>query len=530
MEPPAPPPPAADALSSLPDAVVDGSILTRLDLRDVVRTSALSRAWRHRWESLPTLSLSLRDGIGTPPSIVDSVLSRYAGRIPDFSIRINSQSACRVDDWLIDLSLRDVQSMDLRSNDCLLSIRSSIYSFSHLVTLKLHRCDIPTRPVGFAGFPLLKDLELVDAHLSEIEDLEAIVRGSPLLDALMVSDAYILNKELAGCVIEAPNLRSLTIISVVVYGWQFGGLPRLDNATIDLDTYMYEGDLGEFLAGVAHARKLTLTTFYLPKMGDDTLLETLPYKFFNLRSLFLCTHFCGLYSILATFCLLRNAPSLEELEITINGDQEQETEANTEFQNTQWTNGIVIKDLPKPSGAKDKGKAKEDEEEDDNDKFQNPSNTVNCRRLPPHKSAHDGGSGLNVLFAKTLRKMGLDVTHMLTSMNSPFYGIISGNAAVLLGHVVLPVTFGTKDHYQTEYIWFEVAVTSYHAILGRLALAKVMAIPHYVYLVLKMLGPKGVLSLRGDLKKSYDCDTEAVELASTTQMPNSMLQVFTASK
>ncbi|KAK8459874.1 hypothetical protein SEVIR_2G230900v4 [Setaria viridis] len=340
MEPPAPPPPAADALSSLPDAVVDGSILTRLDLRDVVRTSALSRAWRHRWESLPTLSLSLRDGIGTPPSIVDSVLSRYAGRIPDFSIRINSQSACRVDDWLIDLSLRDVQSMDLRSNDCLLSIRSSIYSFSHLVTLKLHRCDIPTRPVGFAGFPLLKDLELVDAHLSEIEDLEAIVRGSPLLDALMVSDAYILNKELAGCVIEAPNLRSLTIISVVVYGWQFGGLPRLDNATIDLDTYMYEGDLGEFLAGVAHARKLTLTTFYLPKMGDDTLLETLPYKFFNLRSLFLCTHFCGLYSILATFCLLRNAPSLEELEITINGDQEQETEANTEFQNTQWTNGM----------------------------------------------------------------------------------------------------------------------------------------------------------------------------------------------
>ncbi|MCQ8064006.1 retropepsin-like domain-containing protein [Salmonella enterica] len=100
----------------------------------------------------------------------------------------------------------------------------------------------------------------------------------------------------------------------------------------------------------------------------------------------------------------------------------------------------------------------------------------------------DGGSGLNVIFAKTLRKMCLDITDMLTQPDSPFYRIVPGNAAIPLGQVVLPVTFGTKEHYRTEYIRFEVAnfETSYHAILGRLALAKFMAIPHYVYLVLKM--------------------------------------------
>jgi hypothetical protein len=32
----------------------------------------------------------------------------------------------------------------------------------------------------------------------------------------------------------------------------------------------------------------------------------------------------------------------------------------------------------------------------------------------------DGGSGLNVLFAKTLKKMKLDITHMLTKSTSPF--------------------------------------------------------------------------------------------------------------
>jgi hypothetical protein len=81
----------------------------------------------------------------------------------------------------------------------------------------------------------------------------------------------------------------------------------------------------------------------------------------------------------------------------------------------------------------------------------------------------DGGSGLNVLFTKTLKKMKFDITHMLTKSTSPFYGIIPRNAAIPLGSVVLPVTFGeTRENYRTEYVKFEVAdfETSYHAILG----------------------------------------------------------------
>jgi hypothetical protein len=81
--------------------------------------------------------------------------------------------------------------------------------------------------------------------------------------------------------------------------------------------------------------------------------------------------------------------------------------------------------------------------------------------------------------------------------------------------VTLPVTFGTKENYRTEYIKFEVAdfESLYHAILGRPALTKFMAVPHYVYLLLKMLGKAGVLTFCGDLKKSYDYDQEAIEYA-----------------
>jgi hypothetical protein len=145
----------------------------------------------------------------------------------------------------------------------------------------------------------------------------------------------------------------------------------------------------------------------------------------------------------------------------------------------------------------------------------------------------DGGSGLNVLFTKTLKKMKLDITHMLTKSTSPFYGIVRGNAAIPLGSVVLPLTFGeSRDNYHTEYVKFEVAdfEMSYHAILGRPAIAMFMAVPHYTYLVLKMPSPAGVLSLQGDLKISHDCDTEAVEIASTNQVPNTMMEVNAASK
>jgi hypothetical protein len=145
----------------------------------------------------------------------------------------------------------------------------------------------------------------------------------------------------------------------------------------------------------------------------------------------------------------------------------------------------------------------------------------------------NGGSGLNILFTKTLKKMKLDMTNMLTKNASPFYGIVPGNAAIPLGLVVLPVTFGeTRENYRTEYIKFEVTdfETSYHAILGRLAITKFMAVPHYTYLVLKMSSPAGVLSLQGDLKISFDCDTVAVELAATNQVPNTMMEIFAAPK
>ena len=53
----------------------------------------------------------------------------------------------------------------------------------------------------------------------------------------------------------------------------------------------------------------------------------------------------------------------------------------------------------------------------------------------------------------------------------------------------------------------------YHALLGRPALAKFMAVPHYAYLKMKMSSSKGILTIAGDYKKSSACAADSSRLA-----------------
>jgi hypothetical protein len=104
---------------------------------------------------------------------------------------------------------------------------------------------------------------------------------------------------------------------------------------------------------------------------------------------------------------------------------------------------------------------------------------------------------------------------LLHPSQAPFQCIILGVAATPVGQISLPVTFGTQENFRTETIQFEVTdfETAYNAFLGRLALSKFMVIPHYTYLVLKMPGSRGVISITGDVKRAFDCDKESCEIA-----------------
>nr|ABA94361.1 retrotransposon protein, putative, Ty3-gypsy subclass [Oryza sativa Japonica Group] len=141
------------------------------------------------------------------------------------------------------------------------------------------------------------------------------------------------------------------------------------------------------------------------------------------------------------------------------------------------------------------------------------------RNVKLRRSLIDGGSALNILFAKTLDDMQIPRTELKPS-NTPFHRVIPRLSATPLGQITLPVTFGTRENFRIENVCFEVAdfETPYHAILGRPALAKFMAVPHYTYMMMKMPGPRGVISLRSDIKQAVTCDKESCEMAQTHEI------------
>ena len=79
----------------------------------------------------------------------------------------------------------------------------------------------------------------------------------------------------------------------------------------------------------------------------------------------------------------------------------------------------------------------------------------------------DGGSGLNIMYAKTLDAMGIDRARIRPT-RAPFHSIVPGKHAIPIGQIDLPITFGNLSNYRIETLTFEVVGSPpvYHAILG----------------------------------------------------------------
>ncbi|XP_039804915.1 uncharacterized protein LOC120669189 [Panicum virgatum] len=79
--------------------------------------------------------------------------------------------------------------------------------------------------------------------------------------------------------------------------------------------------------------------------------------------------------------------------------------------------------------------------------------------------------------------IGLD---KLRHSKSPFHGIAPGKRVQPLGQIDLPICFGTAANFRKEVLTFE---------------------------VMKMLGPKGVITVGSSFEHAYECNIECVEHA-----------------
>jgi hypothetical protein len=136
----------------------------------------------------------------------------------------------------------------------------------------------------------------------------------------------------------------------------------------------------------------------------------------------------------------------------------------------------------------------------------------------------DEGNSLNILYAHTLRLLGIGLDQLRPS-TTPFHGVAPGKRVQPLGQIDLPVWFGTPDNFRRETLTFEVVGFrgAYHSILGRPCYAKFMAVPNYTCLKMKMPGPKGVITVGSSIEHAFDCDVECVEHAEALALDEALV-------
>ena len=125
----------------------------------------------------------------------------------------------------------------------------------------------------------------------------------------------------------------------------------------------------------------------------------------------------------------------------------------------------------------------------------------------------DGSSSLNLIYQDTVRKMGIDPTR-ISQGNTTFKGVIPGPEAHCTGSLALEVVFGSPDNFRSEKLTFDIAPfrSGYQALLGRTAFARFNAVLHYASLKLKMPGPRGTITVCGNIECSLRAEERAAAL------------------
>ncbi|KAJ3708143.1 hypothetical protein LUZ61_011848 [Rhynchospora tenuis] len=333
----------SDRISSLP-LEIKISLLSLLDVKDAVRTSALAHSWRHLWTHLPRLRLNYRkerDQLGLGLGLTDAafhtmwmervvhLVSSLRGPIIDFRLSYYCSDHQSVSS-LLNLLLQKggLRKLWLCNYNHTSSVRPliSLSGFHALKVLKLSECHL-VLPTGFCGFNHLTKLQLLGTQISS-DDFNLLIRtsrnltSSVRLELEAVQDPLSLN-------LSFPLLRFLQfIVTDSVERVSITSAPCLQEACIlhgfhltSTSEKLARVTLG-LVTGVAMVSALTL--------GFDAFkyfsLVALPFNFTfpRLRFLTLYVFICSgderMYDASVWVWLLRCMPFLEELELTLVGN------------------------------------------------------------------------------------------------------------------------------------------------------------------------------------------------------------------
>lgn len=317
-----------DLISDLPESIIE-TILTKLPIRDAVRTSVLSSRWRYRWASMTHLVFDDRSATDyTDPNTVRDKVANFVtkflflhdGPIHKFSICSSYLGTSpNIDQWFLFISRKDVKELAIElGEDEWFRAPSCLFSCKNLSGLELVYCEL-NLPPNFKGFPWLKYLNLHQIAISQ-DDIECLISSCPVLENLSMS--YFDGVELT---IRAPNLKYL-LLEGEFKDVVLANTPHL--VTVSVLMYMSDHiaehfeqssscNFDKFLGGVPKLERLTGHLYFTKFLSIGNGHERRPMTYHQLKFIELYqVSFEDLNEVLVVLKLIVNCPNLKTLQIS----------------------------------------------------------------------------------------------------------------------------------------------------------------------------------------------------------------------
>ncbi|KAK1299629.1 putative F-box/FBD/LRR-repeat protein [Acorus calamus] len=306
-----------DIISKLPNEIL-AHILTELPIEDAVRTSSLSKRWRHVYTEMPRLQFIMKDSTDGCASneclsIIDRLLDRIGPSIETFILLHKlDHHASHVNRFINRLQNKSIKVLFI-INKSAFGIPVQVFSQCRtLVNLCLVNCRVQI-PDGFVGFPCLKFLRVFSN--TSVETYRRLISTCPRLEKLCIlvccdspcttlqigdlQHLKLLMLGVHGGLLKVQGLElipPLQKVELIVGCWQ-GGRPDQEDVVAEF-----------FKRGV---RRLSLVTH---PMLDSTIIEA---TFLNLTCVTIKMDFTDLEAMEGFCRILRNAPKLQEISLKV---------------------------------------------------------------------------------------------------------------------------------------------------------------------------------------------------------------------
>ncbi|KAJ1703817.1 hypothetical protein LUZ63_003596 [Rhynchospora breviuscula] len=206
-----------DTTSNLPECIKH-KILLYLPIKEAVRTSILSKSWRHTWSTIPDLVIDNSTNLNSHQNkgnieesriekIVNQLVSCHKGNLHKFKLSGKKLCGFFPSRWMQVLSQKQISELILEPEieEHLHIGGNGLSCCPKLKVLVLSRC-LFILPSEFDGFRLLHTIDIRDCIALQM-DITKLVSLCPLLEKLTVKPSCF-DQVIK---INAPNLRELTI-------------------------------------------------------------------------------------------------------------------------------------------------------------------------------------------------------------------------------------------------------------------------------------------------------------------------------